>query len=588
MNKLTYKGNKFFLNNEEFVIVSGTIHYFRVKEEYWYDRLLKLKECGFNCVETYTCWNLHEPKEGEFNFDGMLDIERFIEIATELGLYVILRPGPYICAEWDFGGLPAWLLKYENIELRCYNELFLSKVDRYYNELLNRVKRFFASNGGNIIMMQVENEYGSYGNDKDYLRHILNLYKKFDTGCLYFTSDGPLYTMLNGGNLKDECLEVANFGSRPEIQFKTLKELFPDRPLMCGEYWDGWFDHWGENHHVRPAEEVVSDFKTFMDNNWSINVYMFHGGTNFNFYNGANYSEFYEPTVTSYDYNALVSEAGDRTETYYKVREILVNKFKDKVPPLTAKESIKKAYGKVELNEYALLKDNLDNLSKVVRNPRPKFMEDLDQNFGYILYRSKITGPHEESKLEFDHVHDYAQIYFNDVYQGTYIRNKVKDEDKVKIKLCVNESIDVDILVENMGRVNYGRKLLDKKGIDGIRLDYQYHFGWDIYTLPMDNLNYLKFKTLNNEIASKQPVFLKGNLYIDKTPNDTFLRLDGFKKGFVVINGFNLGRYYEIGPQKTLYVPAPVLKEGNNEIIVFDSHGLNSNIIEFFDKPDLG
>lgn len=588
MNRLTYKDDKFYLNDEEFLIVSGTIHYFRVKEEYWYDRLLKLKECGFNCVETYTCWNLHEPKEGEFNFDGMLNIERFIEIATELGLYVIFRPGPYICAEWDFGGLPSWLLKYPNIELRCNNELFLSKIDRYYNELLKRVERFFANNGGNIIMMQVENEYGSYGDDKDYLTHILNLYKKFNTGCLYFTSDGPLYTMLNGGNLKDECLEVANFGSRPEIQFNTLKELYPNRPLMCGEYWDGWFDHWGENHHVRPAEEVVSDIKTFMDNNWSLNVYMFHGGTNFNFYNGANYSDFYEPTVTSYDYNALVSEAGDRTETYYKVRDIMIKKFKDKVPPLTAKESEKKAYGKVKLTSYALLKDNLNNLSKPIRNARPRYMEDLDQDFGYILYRSLIKGPHEEANLEFDHVHDYAQIYFNDEYQGTYIRNKVKDEDKVKIKLGTNESINVDILIENMGRVNYGRKLLDKKGTDGIRIDYQYHFGWDMYTLPMNNLDKLVFKDLNEELSTKQPIFLKGNLYIDENPKDTFIRLEGFKKGFVVINGFNLGRHYEIGPQKTLYVPAPVLRKGNNEIIVFDSHGFNASVVEFFDKPDLG
>ena len=270
MANLTYKGKQFYMDGEPFVVISGAMHYFRIPQEYWRDRLLKLKECGFNCVETYTCWNLHEPREGEFDFSGMLDIAEYVKVATEVGLYVILRPGPYICAEWEFGGLPAWLLTYKDMELRCMDEVYLSKVRRYYNELLERVRPHFASNGGNIVMLQVENEYGSYGNDHDYMQAILDIYKDMGIESLFFTSDGPSHTMLNGGTLPG-ILSVANFGSHPAVAAETMFGKFPNQPFMCGEYWDGWFDHWGEQAHDRNPQEVIDDFKTFMDNDWSIN-----------------------------------------------------------------------------------------------------------------------------------------------------------------------------------------------------------------------------------------------------------------------------------------------------------------------------
>lgn len=588
MGIITYDSERFYMNGKPYTILSGAMHYFRIPQKYWYDRLLKLKECGFNTVETYTCWNLHEPREGEFDFSGILDIAKYIEIAKDLGLNVILRPGPYICAEWEFGGLPAWLLKYEKMPLRCYNELFLSKVSRYYSELLGRVKPYLASRGGNIIMIQVENEYGSYGDDKEYLRAIAQIYKDNDIDCLYFTSDGPCNSMLTGGML-DEYLAVANFGSKPEERLTVLKEFRPNQPVMCGEYWCGWFDHWFEKHHTRTAEEICADFEGFFRIGASFNFYMFHGGTNFGFMNGANYTSKYEPTVTSYDYCAPLNEAGDRTPTYYAVRD-LVQKYCGEVPPLTACETKKVSYGKVTLTEHADLFENLDRISKPIHTPTPQFMEEVGQNYGYILYRSTINGPRDTRELIVDDIHDRVQIFLDGEFKGTYCRwAKPSKEELVRFKIGKDEKIRIDLLVENMGRVNYGQKLRDRKGISAMRMGLQYHFGWEIYCLPMENeLIELDFKPLTNEFVSG-PSFLRGELQIEGEPADTFLRLDGFNKGFVKINGVNIGRYFnEAGPQKTLFVPAPFLKTGKNEILVFESDRTENLSVEFLDNPDLG
>ena len=592
MGILTYKGKRFYMDGEPYEVISGAMHYFRIPEAYWYDRLLKLKECGFNTVETYTCWNLHERREGEFDFSGMLDIEKYVETAAELGLNVILRPGPYICAEWEFGGLPSWLLNYDDMELRCYDEVFFSKVERYYNELLTRLKPHFASNGGNIIMLQVENEYGSYGDDKEYLGAILDIYKKHGIDCLFFTSDGPSYSLYSGGTL-DGCLAVANFGSKPEYAEKITSELFPDQPFMCGEYWCGWFDHWGEEHHVRAPEDITGEFRTFLKNDWSINVYMFHGGTNFNFWNGANHGNYYEPTVTSYDYNAPLSEAGDRTAAYYMFRDAMVEKYGDKVPPLTATETKKASYGKLTLTEKAGLFENLDKLSSPIHSKAPLNMEKAGQDFGYILYSYTLKGPRTGGQYDLlwiDKVADRAQIFYDGKHMATYERWRgMAIEDRLREPaLAKGESVKIDILVENMGRINYGPLLRDKKGIFGVHFGNQHHFGWDNYPLPMDNLDVLEYEPIEQgEIVG--PTFLRGYLDIESEPCDTFVRLDGFKKGFVTVNGFNIGRYFNLSsPQKTLYVPAPMLKKGRNEIVVFESDGTSATEIEFFDKPDLG
>lgn len=593
MGILSYQNGQFYLDGKPYVVISGAIHYFRVPREYWHDRLLKLKECGFNTVETYTCWNLHEKTEGVFDFSGILDIEAYIATAEELGLNVILRPGPYICAEWDFGGLPAWLLKYENMSLRCYDEKYLGFVRRYYKELLSRIRPHLASNGGSIFMLQIENEYGSYGNDKEYVKAIVDIYKENDIDCLFFTADGSNPAMQSGGSLEG-YLPTANFGSSPKGSFERFRSFHPDAPLMCTEFWSGWFDHWGEAHHVRPTEQILSCVKDFAELGASFNFYMFHGGTNFGFLNGANYPDTYNPTITSYDYGAPLSEAGDRTETYYQLRELLESTY-GKAPELTAKETEKAAYGSLALTEQALLFDNLDNLSSPIHVSEPKYMEDIGQSFGYVLYRTTLKGPRATQTMTASAVHDRAQIFLNGEKTDTWERWDMKhlEENKTVINLAGNEEAKLDILVENMGRVNYGPKLRDKKGIQGVRFEiqkacYQYHFGWDMYALPMDNLSALKYTAVSDEKITA-PVFLRGNLVLKDTPKDTFVRLDGFTKGFVTVNGINIGRYFNTaGPQKTLYLPAPFLKKGDNEIVVFESDSVERPVITFCSEADLG
>lgn len=580
---LTYKGNKFFLDGEEYTIISGAMHYFRIPREYWHDRLLKLKECGFNTVETYTCWNLHEPKENVFDFSGMLDLEAYIDIANELGLNVILRPGPYICAEWEMGGLPAWLLNYPNLTIRCNDELFISKVERYYNELLGRIVPKLSTNGGNIIMMQIENEYGSYGDDHEYMQRIADIYKKAGVDCLLFTSDGASSSMLQGGTLPEyPC--VANFGSRPNENFKVLNDFRPDQPLMCGEYWVGWFDHWYEKHHVRDPKEVAKLFKDMIDCGASLNFYMFHGGTNFGYMNGANYYDKYEPTITSYDYNALLSEAGDLTPAYFEVRKIIEERF-GSLPKLTVKNSEKAAYGKLELDERCSIFDAAKLLAKPVQSSAPQFMEDIGQYYGFTLYSTTVDGPRDEAEIKFDSVHDRAVVFIDGKYRGYYERTR--EGEPVSFSLEKGENCRIDILCENMGRVNYGPKIMDRKGVKGVRFNLQYHFGWDMYPLPLDNISLLKYKHESGDV--KTASFLKGTLKIEGEPHDTFMRLDGFTKGVVFVNGFNIGRYYNpAGPQKTLYVPAPMLKKGDNEIVVFETDHSDRSFVTFLDKPDFG
>ncbi len=584
MNILTHNEKDFLLDGKPYTIMSGVIHYFRTVPEYWEDRLLKLKACGFNTVETYTCWNLHERREGEFDFSGNLDIERFISLAEKLDLNIIIRPGPYICAEWEFGGLPSWLLRYDNISLRCNDPLFFEKVTPYYKELFKRIRPHLSVNGGRVFMMQVENEYGSYGVDKEYLRKTAEIFRENGMDCLLFTSDGTNPSMLGGGTLP-ELLSVANFGSAPKEKLGKLKAFKPDQPLMCGELWCGWFDHWYEEGHDRKTEEVASMIDEFFDIGGSFNFYMFHGGTNFGFLNGANHmGGTYQPTVTSYDYCAPLTESGDTTELYNLIRERIAKRSGNPIPDIKIENSKKAAYGVVELTESAPLLSNLDNISKPVYSVNTKTMEELGQDFGYVLYSTEIDGPFEEQELELVKLHDRAHIFINGKLAG--IRERSRRRDEIKIEIEKGEKIKLDILIENMGRVNYGPKLLDKKGIvGGVIIGARYHFGWNHYSLPMEDLSGLEWTAA---APSSMPTFYKGTLNIEGAPADTFIKLSRFEKGFCMINGFNLGRFYNsAGPQKTLYVPAPILREGENEIIVFESDRCEKPEVSFLDAPIL-
>ena len=401
--------------------------------------------------------------------------------------------------------------------------------------------------------------------------------------CTLFTSDGSCDWMLNGGTLP-EYLCVANFGSHPKENFAELKKFRDGQPSMCGEYWCGWFDHWYEDHHVREAEELAGLHRDMLEAGASLNFYMFHGGTNFGFMNGANHGGKYEPTITSYDYNALLTEAGDMTPAYHAVRKIN-EEFFGELPSLTCKNSEKKAYGKVTLTEKAALLDTVNAISAPVRTAEPKFMEQIGQGYGFTLYSTTVRGPMSELPLKFDCVHDRAIVYINGEKKGWYERDRHSDD--IRVALKKGEEIRLDILVENMGRINYGPELRDRKGMTGIRFGQQNHYGWDMYPMEMKDLSGVRYETCEGGVDKSS--FLRGTLNIEGEPQDSFIRLDGFHHGFVAVNGFNLGRYYnDAGPQKTLYCPAPMLKTGKNEIVVFETDSSDGHVIEFVDTPELG
>lgn len=596
---LEIKSKKFYMDSKPFDIYSGAMHYFRTVPEYWEDRLTKLKAAGFNTVETYVCWNLHEKKPGEFDFSGILDIEKYLEIAQRLGLYAIVRPGPYICAEWDFGGLPAWLLKDKNMQIRCMYPDYLKCVERFYKELLPRLVPHLESHGGNIIAMQVENEYGSYGNDKDYLCYVEKLTRDCGIDCLLFTSDENTNNMISGGSLPD-IYKVLNFGSRSRTAFNVLKGFENDGPNMCGEFWCGWFDHWRDKHHTRNSLEIVNEIKGFIDNGASFNIYMFHGGTNFGFTAGANHNQGhgYEPTVTSYDYCAMLTEWGDYTPAYHAVRKLLCEKQGIEPPELPESPKLQ-SIGKVELTETASLFENLDNIGEKHHVPVPEGMEYFGQNFGLIYYETTLKGKYNASPMYVKNVHDFAEVYFDGEKKTSIDRTLYSVEGKTTLKDVIfkkkkGESSPflmpalsgerkIGVLVDTMGRVNYGGNMLDRKGISDIYLGIQRLMNYDVWTLPLDNLDKLKY---SSSVKKEEPVFLKGSFKTDSKA-DCFIHLDGFNRGCVYINGFNLGRFWKVGPQKSLYIPGTLLKD-ENEIIVFNIGGYSKPTVSITDKHNLG
>lgn len=570
-------GDQFCKDGKPIKLISGAVHYFRNLPETWPDIFEKLRAMGCNCVETYCAWNMHEPKPGTFDFTGRLDIVRFIKEAEKAGLMVIVRPGPYICAEWEFGGLPWWIQREEGLEIRCRNEVYIRYFDRYLDELLGRVRPLLCTNGGPVILLQCENEYGYYGDDREYLSYLRDGYRRRGIDVPLFTSDGGSEDSLLDGTVEG-CLPTLNFGSRVEENFKVHDQLFPNCPKVCMEMWDGWFDAWGDEKHHTTDPQVYAGVVRDMLKKGSLNIYMFIGGTNFGFTSGANHYEKFTPDVTSYDYDALLTECGDVTEKYKAVREVIREATGKELPPIP-KDREKKAYGKVALTRSAGLLSNLDALSSPIHSDVPRAMEEYGIGYGYIAYQTVLNRDYRDAKLSFESLGDRAQVLVNGKLQGIAYLN-----DSLEVTVNAKKGDVLTILVENMGRANFGPKMMRKKGLPGrVLLGGKIHFSWDVYPLPMTDLSGLSF----GGDEAEAPAFYEGTFTVEE-PADTFLRTDSFKKGFVVLNGFNLGRYWEVGPQKTLYVPGPLLKKGENTLLLFESDGRKGKAeVEFVDRPEL-
>ena len=583
MGTVKVEDSNFIIDGKKVRIISGAIHFFRVHRDQWRDRIDKAKMMGCNCIETYVAHNLLETRRGEWDFSGNNDLVAFIEEIHAAGLYAIVRPGPYICAEWEFGGLPVWMLNLPGVKLRGNEPAFLEYTRGYLDMILGKVKPLLYTNGGPVILMQVENEYGSFSNDTEYVRKVRDIYMDNGIDVPLVTSDGAADFFLRGGTIP-ECVQTLNFGSNAAVSFAKGKEYRPNGPSFCMEFWNGWFDHWGEEHHTRPAEDAGAALEEILANDGSVNFYMFCGGTNFGFGNGANgngeTANDYAPTVTSYDYDSPLSECGDPTPKFFEFQRI-IRKYAPDAAFGTPEAGRKLGYGEVTLSESTTLFGQLDRLATRKSALRPPTMDECDQQFGFIHYRTRIIGPLEE-KLYFPEVRDRVTAYANGEYLGTIYRN---DADRRLSLKSSAEEVTIDLLVENCGRINYGPLVgRDPKGLPGgacINLQAMSYF--DYWNLDLADLSALKF----GEFAEQEnlPAFHRGYFEISECA-DTFLNFPGVK-GVVWVNGVNLGRYWNIGPGSTMYIPAPLLKAGRNEIIVLELHKLKSGKLTLTDKPQL-
>lgn len=581
--------DEFYLDGKPFQIISGGIHYFRVLPEYWEDRLRKLKALGCNTVETYVPWNMHEPKKGEFDFvgerwHGMLDLKRFVETAQKIGLWVILRPSPYICAEWDFGGFPAWLLSEGEMELRTSDERYLRHVRDYYQVLMPYLAPMQVTQGGPVLMMQVENEYGTFGNDRKYLELLRDMMREGGIDVPLFASDGPGADILSNTAVEG-IFPTANFGSRAKVAYSCLKDFNGGGPCMCTEFWLGWFDAWRDGkHHTTDPDEAAKELKELLENG-SVNLYMFEGGTNFGFMNGSNYGTHLTPDVTSYDYDAVLTEDGQLTEKYHKLKKVITEHIPKEPEAEPTVPVERRAYGKIPVSQKVDLFHALPKLDAPIETVAPRSMEQAGQGYGYMLYSTILDTSTELSNLRLYKAADRAIAFVDGKKALTAFDREL--EEGHEVGPFYGKNMKLDILVENMGRVNYGPMLnWQRKGIDGcvfINSRFSQH-NWKQYPLPMDNLEQLDY---NAGYEEGIPAFYRFEFEAEEV-GDTFLDFAGWGKGFVVVNGFQLGRFWEEGPQRRLYVPGALLHKGCNEIILFETEGKHSEEICLEAVPDLG
>ena len=575
----------FLLNGKPFTVKAAELHYTRIPAPYWEHRIEMCKALGMNTICLYVFWNIHEQTEGQFDFTGQNDIAAFCRLAQKHGMYVIVRPGPYVCAEWEMGGLPWWLLKKKDIVLRTLDPYFMERTAIFMKEVGKQLAPLQITRGGNIIMVQVENEYGAYAVDKPYVSAIRDIVKSAGfTEVPLFQCDWSSTFDRNG---LDDLLWTINFGTGANIeqQFKRLREARPETPLMCSEFWSGWFDHWGRKHETRPAKSMVQGIKDMLDRNISFSLYMAHGGTTFGHWGGAN-NPSYSAMCSSYDYDAPISEPGWTTDKYFQLRDLL----KNYLPAGEQLPEIPEAFPVIEIPEveFTQVAPLFSNLPEAKESMDIQPMEAFDQGWGTILYRTTLQEPVENgTTMKITEVHDWAQVFAD----GKLLARLDRRRGEFALQLPVlKKGTRIDILVEAMGRVNFDESIHDRKGItekvELVRGKQSAELkNWTVYSFPVD-YSFVQDKRYKNGTAQTMPAYYRTTFRLDKV-GDTFLDMSTWGKGMVWVNGLAIGRFWEIGPQQTLFMPGCWLKEGENEVIVLDLKGPEKASIRGLKKPIL-
>ena len=586
----------FLLNGKPFVVKAAEIHYPRIPREYWEHRIKMCKALGMNTICIYIFWNLHEQQEGVFNFTGQNDVAEFCRLAKKHGMYVIVRPGPYVCAEWEMGGLPWWLLKKKDIRLREQDPYFMSCVDRFEKNVAKQLAPLTIQHGGPIIMVQVENEYGSYGEDKAYISQIRDTLRKYwdtpNAKTTLFQCDWNSNFEKNG---LDDLTWTMNFGTGAKIddQFRRLRELRPNSPLMCSEFWSGWFDKWGARHETRPAKDMVAGIDEMLSKGISFSLYMTHGGTSFGHWAGAN-SPGFAPDVTSYDYDAPINEYGEPTEKFRLLRKTLEKYADKKLPAVPGKAADIISIPKLKLQNMAPIYMGVDSTAE---SRDVQTFEEMNMGYGSMIYNTKLPEIASGSMLHING-HDFVQVFINGNYIGKI--DRVKNERSLPMP-ATKKGDKLTLLVEGMGRINFGRAIKDFKGlvddvtltadVDGDELTWNLK-DWRMRRIADDYQTARRAMTTPHNdlaLASNTPSkigYYKATFKLKKT-GDTFLNMETWGKGQVYVNGHALGRFWSIGPQQTLYCPGCWLKKGDNEIVVLDVVGPKDPVVWGQTKPEL-
>jgi beta-galactosidase len=568
--------NDFLLDGQRIQIRCGEIHAARVPKEYWRQRLRMAKAMGLNTVCAYLFWNLHEPKPGEFVWSGQADDAEFCRIAREEGLWVILRPGPYSCAEWEMGGTPWWLLKNDDIKLRTRDPRYLDAAKSYLKEVGRVLGPLQITHGGPIIMAQVENEYGFFGKDADYVDELRKALVDAGFDVPLFECNPP-DVMRNG--MLTNLFQAANFGSEPATNFQKLRELQPAGPLICSEFYPGWFDTWGQPHHYGKTGRYLADVEYMLSHGASFSIYMAHGGTTFGLWSGCDRP--FKPDTSSYDYDAPISEAGWATPKFFQTRELFAKYLSpgEKLPDPPAQNPVI-TFAPVDLKETAPL---FDNLPAVLKDETPRNMEAYNQGYGCILYRTKIPAG-GAAALEVVAIHDFGFVFLDGQRVGVLDRRNARANILLPER---NQDSQLDILVEPMGRINFGPEMADRKGlIAPVKVGGDVLKGWKIFNLPLDEQMLAGLKFTQTESRTNTPAFWRGTFQLEKA-GDTFLDLRGWGKGDLWVNGHCLGRFWNIGPTQTAYAPGCWLRAGVNEIVILDYVGPQSAEIAGLGKPIL-